>query len=91
MEARFCYLIAVSADRVRTYLRTAVSADYLLPLPLLPLFLPSSPLDADNKISIDGPTSLSFAEDVGKRYEAYGWHVQHVADGDLAAQRRPRP
>jgi transketolase len=40
----------------------------------------------DNKISIDGPTSLSFSEDVGKRYEAYGWHVQRVEDGnDLEA------
>jgi transketolase len=40
----------------------------------------------DNRISIDGPTSLSFSEDVGKRYEAYGWHVQRVEDGnDLEA------
>jgi transketolase len=36
----------------------------------------------DNRISIDGPTSLSFSEDVGKRYEAYGWHVQRVDDGN---------
>jgi len=35
-----------------------------------------------NKISIDGSTDLAFTEDVGKRYEAYGWHVQHVADGN---------
>ncbi len=40
----------------------------------------------DNRISIDGPTSLSFSEDVGKRYEAYGWQVQRVEDGnDLEA------
>jgi len=32
----------------------------------------------DNKITIDGKTELSFSEDVGKRYEAYGWFVQHV-------------
>ncbi|MDX2270764.1 MAG: transketolase [Cyanobacteriota bacterium] len=40
-----------------------------------------------NSISIDGSTDLAFTEDVGKRYEAYGWHVQYVADGnhDLAA------
>ncbi len=31
-----------------------------------------------NKISIDGSTDLSFTEDVGKRFEAYGWYVQHV-------------
>jgi transketolase len=36
----------------------------------------------DNKISIDGSTSLAFSEDVGKRYEALGWHVQTVEDGD---------
>jgi transketolase len=43
----------------------------------------------DNRITIDGPTSLSFSEDVAKRYEAYGWHVQTVeGDGnDLAAIR----
>jgi len=36
----------------------------------------------DNNITIDGHTELSFTEDVGKRFEAYGWHVQAVADGD---------
>lgn len=35
-----------------------------------------------NDVSLDGPLSLSFSEDVAKRYEAHGWHVQHVADGD---------
>jgi transketolase len=34
----------------------------------------------DNQITIDGDTSLSFTEDVGKRFEAYGWHVQKVED-----------
>ena len=29
----------------------------------------------DNSITIDGSTDLAFTEDVGKRYEAYGWHV----------------
>lgn len=40
-----------------------------------------------NHISIDGNTAIAFTEDVGKRYEAYGWHVQKVADGnhDLSA------
>jgi transketolase len=39
-----------------------------------------------NQITIDGGTDLSFSEDVGRRFEAYGWHVQHVADGnDLEA------
>merc|ERR1719389_1387689 len=36
----------------------------------------------DNNVTIDGYTNLSFTEDVGKRFEAYGWHVQAVADGD---------
>ena len=34
----------------------------------------------DNDISLDGPTSLSFKEDVTKRFEAYGWHVEYVED-----------
>jgi transketolase len=36
----------------------------------------------DNLISLDGPTELSFTEDVLKRFEAYHWHVQYVADGN---------
>lgn len=31
-----------------------------------------------NQISIEGDTDVAFTEDVGARYEAYGWHVQHV-------------
>ena len=43
----------------------------------------------DNLISLDGPTDLSFTEDVKMRFEAYHWHVQHVDDGnDLAAIER---
>lgn len=34
----------------------------------------------NNGITIDGKTSLTFSEDVAKRFEAYGWHVQHVKD-----------
>ena len=30
----------------------------------------------DNEISIEGDTDIAFSEDVAKRYEAYGWHVQ---------------
>ena len=37
----------------------------------------------DNDISLDGPTQLSFdTEDVAKRFEAYGWHVQTVDDAN---------
>lgn len=54
----------------------------------------------DNRITIEGSTNLTFTEDVGKRFEAYGWHVQRVADGndvealDAAvadAKKDPRP
>ncbi|MCX7825146.1 MAG: transketolase [Verrucomicrobiae bacterium] len=38
-----------------------------------------------NHISIEGNTSLAFSEDVGKRFESYGWHVQHV-DGHNRTQ-----
>src|SRR5215216_2528013 len=40
----------------------------------------------DNHITIDGPTSITFTEDVEARYRAYGWHTQHVEDAnDLEA------
>ncbi len=40
----------------------------------------------DNRVSLAGTTSLTFTEDVGRRFEAYGWHVARVEDGnDLAA------
>jgi transketolase len=53
----------------------------------------------DNLISIEGSTDLAFTEDRGQRFEAYGWHVQHVDGYDLegiaaairAAQADPRP
>jgi transketolase len=54
----------------------------------------------DNKITIEGSTDLAFTEDVGKRFEAYGWHTALVEDGnDLeaidaairAAKADPRP
>jgi transketolase len=40
----------------------------------------------DNHIQLDGPTSMAWSEDVLKRFDAYGWHTQRVADGnDVAA------
>ncbi len=54
----------------------------------------------DNHISIEGSTAITFTEDRGKRFEAYGWHVQKVRDGldveaiDKAirtARQDPRP
>ena len=54
----------------------------------------------NNHIQLAGETSMSFSEDVGKRFEAYGWHVQDVGE-DLSvetleraaeeAKRRGRP
>jgi transketolase len=34
----------------------------------------------DNHITIDGPTELSYSDDAGKRFEAYGWHVDNIGD-----------
>jgi transketolase len=43
----------------------------------------------DNHITIDGRTEITFTEDVGARFEAYGWHVLHVEDvNDLEALDR---
>jgi transketolase len=43
----------------------------------------------DNDISLDGPTSFSFSEDVPKRYEAYGWQTLTITDvNDLDQIRR---
>jgi transketolase len=43
----------------------------------------------DNRITIDGSTTLSFGDDTAARFEAYGWHVQRLEDGnDLAAVAR---
>jgi transketolase len=40
----------------------------------------------DNRITIDGSTDLTFSDDTAARFEAYGWHVQRVADvNDLDA------
>jgi transketolase len=36
----------------------------------------------DNRITIDGSTELAFSDDTAKRFEAYGWHVQRIADGN---------
>ena len=36
----------------------------------------------DNSVSIDGDTMCAFTENVGMRFEAYGWHVMHIDNGD---------
>lgn len=54
----------------------------------------------NNHISIDGSTDLAFTEDRAARFEAYGWHVQVIEDGNdvelvdmaiRAAKADPRP
>ncbi len=42
----------------------------------------------DNHISIEGETRLAFSENVKKRFEAYGWHVQEIDGHDRAAIRK---
>ena len=37
----------------------------------------------DNHITIDGPTDLSYSDDVPMRFHAYGWHVQQVSAYDM--------
>jgi transketolase len=40
----------------------------------------------DNHVTLSAGTDLTFTEDRARRFEAYGWHIQSVADGnDLAA------
>ncbi len=39
----------------------------------------------DNRITIDGPTSLAFTEDVGARFAAFGWHVRKADGLDLSS------
>ncbi len=34
----------------------------------------------DNRITIDGPTQLATTDDVGQRFEAYGWHVEYLGE-----------
>ncbi|MEE8251143.1 MAG: transketolase [Gemmatimonadales bacterium] len=43
----------------------------------------------NNRITIDGPTSLAYSDDAARRFEAYGWYVDRVEDGnDLEALDR---
>jgi transketolase len=43
----------------------------------------------NNHVTLSGTTSITFSEDVAARYRGYGWHVDHVRDGnDLPALER---
>ena len=76
----FTYVMCGDGDLMEGVSHEAASLAGTLGLGKLLLFYD------DNLISLDGPTELSFTEDVEKRFEAYHWHVQRVADGnDLEA------
>ncbi|UCE34033.1 MAG: transketolase, partial [Deltaproteobacteria bacterium] len=76
----FTYVIASDGDLMEGVASEACSLAGMLSLgKLIVLF-------DDNRISLAGSTALTFTEDVRKRFEAYGWHVQQVDDGnDLEA------
>ncbi len=40
----------------------------------------------NNNVTIDGHTNITFTEDVAKRFEAYGWHIAHVANPNELGQ-----
>ena len=72
----FTYVIASDGDLMEGVASEACSLAGMLSLgKLIVLF-------DDNRISLAGSTALTFTEDVGKRFEAYGWHVQRVDDGN---------
>jgi transketolase len=74
MVGHFTYVIASDGDLEEGIASEASSLAGHLGLGRLIVFYD------DNHISIEGDTALSFSEDVGKRYEAYGWHVQNLGE-----------
>lgn len=76
----FTYVLASDGDMMEGVAAEAASlAGHLQLAKLICLY-------DSNDISLAGSTGLCFTEDVGKRFEAYGWHVQTVHDGnDLEA------
>jgi transketolase len=72
----FTYVICGDGDLMEGVSHEACSFAGTLGLGKLILFYD------DNLVSLDGPTELSYSEDVEMRFEAYHWHVQRVADGN---------
>ncbi len=76
----YIYAIASDGDLMEGVTAEAASLAGFLKLGKLIYFYD------DNSITIEGSTNLAFGEDVGRRFEAYHWHVQRVADvNDLAS------
>jgi transketolase len=76
----YIYAIASDGDLMEGVTAEAASLAGFLKLSKLIYFYD------DNSITIEGSTNLAFGEDVGRRFEAYHWHVQRVADvNDLAS------
>lgn len=75
----YTYVIASDGDMMEGVASEACSlAGHLGLGKLIVLYL-------DNSVTIDGGTDLAFSENTGLRFDAYGWHVQRVLDGnDLA-------
>jgi len=74
------YVIASDGDLMEGVAQEASAIAGFLDLGRLIVFY-----DA-NRITLDGPLDQSTDEDTGKRYEAYGWQVLRVADGDTDLQ-----
>src|SRR5918996_1713081 len=80
MIGHFTYVIASDGDLEEGISSEASSLAGHLGLGRLIVFYD------DNHISIEGDTALAFSEDVGKRFEAYGWHVQNLGE-DIGLDR----
>ena len=79
----FTYVIAGDGDMMEGVQAEAASLAGHLQLGKLIVLYDS------NRVTLSGSTGITFMEDVAARYRAYGWHVQHVDDGnDLAALTR---
>jgi len=74
------YVVASDGDLMEGVQSEAASLAGTLGLPKLVVFWDN------NSITLDGPASDSWSEDVGKRYEAYGWRVLAVEDINDVAQ-----
>ncbi len=72
----YIYAIASDGDLMEGVASEAASLAGFLKLGKLIYFYD------DNHITIEGNTDLAFGEDVGRRFEGYHWHVQHVADAN---------